>query len=281
MTLWELFGTLVDILRGRRRYKESMRQIRTAGQHMEVIQAVIAAYRQGDYEAALQAVAPLRDAKDVSLATSYSFYRGTMLMNLGRLEEAEQSFRRNLAIAQDEKRRALAYSSLGRLLLEMQRYEEAAECFQASLREWPGRGAPHRGLAEVCLRQRREFSEAARWAALAVDEERSRMSPSDSAEVRNTYNINLAENLATLAWAVASESGNRAEVDRIVEEAVSLSSRGDTVTSAAMVHYQSAQAYLAIGEAGESGKHFSEAARIDPKGISGRAARAMTTGAEV
>ncbi len=280
MSFWQLIKTLVAILRGHRRYKKAVDEIRAVvALQQDVTQAVLEPYRRGDYEAALQAVGVLKDASDARLANTYFFYRGIMLTNLGRFEEAEQAFRRNLTVAPDEKRRALAYSSFGRLLLEMERYTEASECFDASLRFWPDRGSPHRGLAEACLRQGGDASTAARRARIAVQEERARMNPNDSPQAQSAYNVNLAENLATLAWAVAAESQDRAEVDRMVGEAVPLAA--GPASSAAQVHFHSAQAYLVLGDPVESANHLSEAARIDPHGVFGRAAQAMLLGANV
>jgi tetratricopeptide (TPR) repeat protein len=272
MSLWQLIKMLGTILTGRRRYKKSMNQLRNATQQMDAIHAVLGAYRKGDYAGALQAAESLKGNPD--RAAAYFFFSGMMVMNLGRLQEAEQFLRRHLTLATDEKRTALAYSSLGQLLLEMQRYDEAVECFQTSLRHWPDRGSAHRDLAEACLRRGGHTADAVQWARLAVKEDRSRDDSGSSPEAQEVYNTNLAEDLATLAWAVAEDSRDRAEVDRLVGEAVTL--LGPATSPAAQVHCHSGRAYLALGNSRKSEHHFEEAARIDPNGLWGRTARAMT-----
>jgi tetratricopeptide (TPR) repeat protein len=272
MSLWQLIKMLGRILAGRRRYNKGMRGLKTAFLRRDATNAVLDAYRKGDYAGALRAAEAFKGNAD--LAGSYFFFTGTMLMNLGRLEEAEQYLRRRLNVATDEKLTALSYSSLGLLLLEMQRYDEAMECFQTSLRHWPDRGSSHRDIAEVCLRRGGHTSDAVKWAQLAVKEDRSTGDWTGSPEAQEVYNINLAEDLSTLAWALAEDSRDRAQVDRLVDEAVKLV--GTATSPTAQVHCHSGRAYLALGDSPKSERHFEEAARIDPNGLWGRTARAMT-----
>ena len=273
MTLWQSIKTLASLLSGRRRYKTAMSQIQTAQAHIDAIHAVMAAYRKGHYEEALQACEALKEANDTERVASYFFFSGTMLMNLGRFEEAEQRLRRHLTLAIDDRRKALAYSTLGQFLTETHRYDEALECFQTSLRHWPDRGSAHRAIAEACLRQHGRVSEAVRWAQLALQEDRARMKPGDSPEAAESHIVNLAEDLATLAWAVAVSSRDRAEVDHLVDEASKLAVTA--VSPAALVHCHIGHAYLALGHEARSEQHFAEAARVDPNGFRGRSAQAM------
>jgi tetratricopeptide (TPR) repeat protein len=272
MSLWQLIKMLGMILVGRRRYNKGMRGLRTAFLRRDTINAVLDAYRRGDYASALQAAEAFKGNPE--LAASYFFFSGTMLMHLGRLQEAEQYLRRHLTVATDPKLTALANSSLGELLLEMQRYDEALECFETSLRHWPDRGSSHRDIAEAFLRRGGPTAEAVKWAQLAVKEDRSRDNPAGSPEAQEVYNTNLAEDLATLAWAVAEDSCDKAQVDRLVDEAVTL--LGPATSPAAQVHCHSGRAYLALSDSRKSEHHFDEAARIDPNGLWGRSARAMT-----
>jgi tetratricopeptide (TPR) repeat protein len=271
MSLWQLIKMLGAILSGRRRYKKSMNQLRTSTLHMDTIKAILDAYRKGDYAGALRAAEALKG--NPALAASHFFFSGIMLMNLGRLQEAEQYLRRHLTVATDEKKTALAYSSLGHLLLEMQRYDEALECFETSLRHWPNRGSSHRDIAEASLRRGGHTSEAVKSAQLAVKEDRSKDNLAGSPEAQEVYNTNLAEDLSTLAWAIAEDSRERAQVDRLVDEAVTL--LGPGTSPAAQVHCHSGRAYLALSDSRKSEHHFEEAARIDPNGLWGRSARAM------
>jgi len=273
MSFWQIIKALIALVTGHRRYTKSMGQLRTYSLQSNAIEAVLDAYRRGDYRAALDAAQSMKD--NPQLAASYFFFSGIMLMNLGRFQEAEQLLRRHLTAAPDDKRAALANSSLGHLLVELERYDEAMDCFQASLRHWPNRGSAHRDIAEACLRRGGPVSEAFNWAQLAVQEDRARDNPTGSPQMQEVCDINLAEDLATLAWAVAAGSRDRAQVDRLVDEAVSLV--GTSASPAALVRCHAGLAYCALGDAAKSDEHFREAIRIDPHGLRGRSARALTT----
>jgi tetratricopeptide (TPR) repeat protein len=272
-----------------------MNQLRTATLRPNAINAIVDAYRKGDYAGALQAAEALKSNPEH--AALYFFFSGAMLMHLGRLEEAEPYLRRNLTAASDTKLTAVAYSSLGQLLLEMQRYDEAFECFQTSLGYWPDRGSCHRDIAEAWLRRGDNTSYAVEWALRGVQLERSRDDLPDSPEGRELCNIDLAEDLATAAWAIAADSRDRSQVDRLVDEALTLLSpaslpaarvrhTGKEMTFSvtllspataptAQVHYHAGRAYLALGDSSKSDRHFEEAARIDPHGLWGRSARSL------
>jgi tetratricopeptide (TPR) repeat protein len=246
------------------------------------IDEFLALYRRGDFEAALQALEGLRKEP-----IPYSSLRAGVLMQLGDLDEAEKLLRQSIALAEQRapavrgrglgtgpaelkrqmKLSALRWETLGELHLERQRYDEAIRCFETSLRDWPDRGSSHRVIAETWLRRGDSPSEALKWAKLAVEEDRAAEAMSQL-----VGDTNLAEDLATLAWAVAVASHDGAEVDRLVAEAVSLVGNL-AVTSSAQVQYQSGLAYAALGDSGRSAQHFKEAARIDQRGRWGRAAR--------
>jgi tetratricopeptide (TPR) repeat protein len=248
------------------------------------IDAVLAPYRKGDFEAALQAVGGLRND-----ARAYSFFQGALLLELGHLKEAEPLLEQSIQLSEQQelalrkthfgarralkrqlKLTALSRSSLGQLHLDQRHYDDALRCFEASLTDWPGRGSSHRAIAEAMLRRGDDPAEALTWARLAVEEER--ISRGMSREIRDT---NLGEELATLAWAVAVASHHGAEVDRLVAEAVSVAGTV-LVTTSAQVQYQSGLAYEALGNTERSAQHFKEAARIDQQGRWGRAARAAS-----
>jgi hypothetical protein len=139
------------------------------------------------------------------------------------------------------------------------------------LQEWPGHGSTHRAIAETWLRRGNDPTEALKWARLAVEEDSALMS------IPEDRHIDLGEDLATLAWAVAVTSQDRAEVDRLVGEAVSVVG-SQVVTSAAMIEYHSGLAYAALGDQGRSLEHLNGAARIDKGGRWGRAARVVMCG---
>ncbi len=242
----------------------------------------MAPYRKGDFDAALKAAEGLQ-----SNARAYCFFRGAIQMHLGDLNQAETLLQQSIQLSEKATRvlqsrglgassalkkqirlTALSRSSLGELYLDRGRYNEALRCFEQGLQDWPGRGGFHRGIAETWLRRGDDPNEALKWAKQAVDEERA--SKEYSQEVRDT---NLGEALATLAWAVAAESRDQIEVNRLVEEAESkVGTR--LVSSSAMVQYLSGRAYEALGDTSRSVQHFTEASRIDRRGRWGRAARA-------
>jgi tetratricopeptide (TPR) repeat protein len=241
------------------------------------IDGFLKTYRQGDFAGALRAIEPLR--KD---PVAYCAFYGAIQLQLGNLDEAEQSFRKGIDLAEQrrpgaqhsEKQRKLAalrWEMLGQLHLERQRFDDAIRCFDTALSVWPGHGPFHRAIAEVWLSRGNGPAEALKWAEMAVAEERAE--PVASPLLHGT---NLGEALATQAWAVAVATHDRSRVDELVAAAVS--AVGDlAVTSSAQVHYQSGRAYEALGDTGRSAHYFEEASRIDPAGRWGRAARAMAS----
>jgi tetratricopeptide (TPR) repeat protein len=169
---------------------------------------------------------------------------------------------------------ALHRAGLGELYLEQGRYDEAVKCFEASLRDWPGHGPFHAQMAGACLRRGDPPADALKWATLAVEEDRA-----GKGVLPEAYNMNLCEDLGTLAWAVAAASHDRPQVDRLVDEAVKLAGTLSVPTSA-QVNFQSGLAYAALGDEERSAQYLKEAARIDPQGRWGRAARAQAAATE-
>jgi tetratricopeptide (TPR) repeat protein len=235
---------------------------------------VLTAYREGDFEAALKATEGLRKE-----AEQYCFLRGGLLMELGNLDEAEKLLQQSVTLSEQRetairsgnteeiaalekhtKLCAFRWALLGELDLERGRYNKAMQCFETSLRKWPGYGSFHRAIAETWLRRGDDPTEALKWATLAVKETRAAKASS------------LGEDLATLAWAVAVASQDRAKVDRLVSEAISLVGT-QSVTSRAQVNYHSGLAYTELGDSELGAVHLKEAAAGDRLGRWGRAAR--------
>ena len=71
----------------------------------KAINAVMAAYRGGDYRTALQRAESLKDGS--SNTAEYCFFRGSMLHHLGKLDDAESNLREGLALETDPRQRAL------------------------------------------------------------------------------------------------------------------------------------------------------------------------------
>ena len=240
---------------------------------LRALESVMEAHRRGDYAAELERAEGFRSGTEVT--EQYCFFRGSALLNLGREEEAERWLRRHVAMRMLQKEKALGWAVLGDLLLQQRRFHEAMECYQVCLQLWPERPSSRRNLAEWYLRRGDHADEALKWAREAVDRQRSTPPKSDAA--RRVHRLNLGEELATLAWAIAVATRDRGEVDRLIAEAEVLV-HGGNVQSAALVACQAGRAYTALGEIERGARHFEEAARIDRQGRWGREARAMMVG---
>jgi tetratricopeptide (TPR) repeat protein len=238
------------------------RGFRTLG----AVDAIMDAYKQGDYSTALENVERLKSG--ISKSAEYCFFRGSMLYHSGKFEEAEASLREGMRLEEDPRQKALAYSTLATVLMEQGRYPEAIGFFENAGRAWPGRGANHRGIAEVWLRQGREFPEALQHArqALEIDRQASGMR-------RDALDSRLGENLGVLAWAVAANSGDIAEVESLLKEAFPLLDP-KTKPVLAEFHYHVGRAYSALNRREKSAEHFRQATELDPQGIFGKLARA-------
>ena len=232
------------------------------------LNTVMEPYRRGDYQAALDAAEALRD--DGEITAQYCFFRGSSLGNLGRLGEAETWLRRSIALhtAAGEKRHlAIGLSSLGQVLLQAGRYDEAETCFDESIRVVPDRSSGYRSRAELCLLRGGNPAEATGFAKLAIQREQA-----DKAHPATLRSLNLGEDLATLAWATAADSHDAAEVSRLADAAIA-SVGASNVQSTAQVRYHVGCAFAELGDLESSARHYEEAARIDPHGHWGRAAR--------
>ncbi len=96
-----------------------MHAIRTT----KAINAVMAAYRGGDYRTALQRAESLKDGS--SNTAEYCFFRGSMLHHLGKLDDAESNLREGLALETDPRQRALVYNVIASVLMDQERFPES------------------------------------------------------------------------------------------------------------------------------------------------------------
>jgi tetratricopeptide (TPR) repeat protein len=231
----------------------------------DTLDAVLAAYRAGDYETALQLSEGLKQRG--SETPEYCFFRGKSLYEIGKLEEAEASLRQSLTLEKDKRRRALSQEALGSVLLEQKRYTDAVACFEGCIADWPDRGCSHRAIAETGLRQGIWMAEALRRAQKAVEIDRA--AHALTAEI---HNVNLGMALATLAWATAVQSRDAAEVDRLTAAAVQLGDE-DTKSVMSQVYCHAGLAYAVLGKRDECARHFEQAAAADPRGNFGRLAQ--------
>ncbi len=105
----------------------------------KAINAVMAAYRGGDYRTALQRAESLKDGS--SNTAEYCFFRGSMLHHLGKLDDAESNLREGLALETDPRQRALVYNVIASVLMDQERFPESIAFFENAGRAWPDRGA--------------------------------------------------------------------------------------------------------------------------------------------
>jgi len=260
-----LFGIIFACVLLNAGIRLSRRKSRRNFQSLDSLQSVLDAYRRGDYETGLLHTEALKVAGAPN--AEYYFYRGKMLYQLGKYKEAESALSESIALEKDKRRMALTREILGSVLVEEERYNEAIECFEASVRLWPDRDCAHQGIAEALLRRGGAASEALARARRAANIDHS--SQAMNAEI---HNLNWSEALATLAWAVAEHSKDAAEVERLLAEALPLCGN-ESRPIRAQLHYHAGRAYSALGQMEMSARQFEQAAQIDPHGNYGRLAR--------
>jgi tetratricopeptide (TPR) repeat protein len=190
------------------------------------------------------------------------------------LQEAETWLQRNISMRQKDETRhiSIGYTTLGHLLLQSARYNEAVECFATSIRIAPERSSGYRSMAEVLLLSGGEPNDAARWARQSVEKTNS-----DKVMTGELRKLTVSENLATLAWAVAAATHDAGEVERLATEAadtVGTSSLSSTV----QVRYHCGRAYAEVGDLEKSTQQFEKTVRLDLQGEWGRAARIAVSG---
>jgi tetratricopeptide (TPR) repeat protein len=237
------------------------RAIRTA----RLVNAVTAEYRAGNYETALQKAERLKNGDRVT--AEYCFMTGSLLHQLGRFTEAEARLRAGVPLEEDNRQKALVYNTLASVLMDQQRFSEAIAFFENAGRAWPQRGANHRGIAEVWLRQGREPAEALDHARQAVEIDRGA-----SGLKQQALDSRLGEDLAVLAWALAESSGSRSEVEAHISEALALCDK-NTKSTLAEVHYHAARAYGGVGAQQECLQQLQRTLELDPAGLWGGMAR--------
>jgi tetratricopeptide (TPR) repeat protein len=247
-----IFRLLYEIFTAYRRAKKNLE----ACQKARNLDPVMAAYRAGNYERGLA-------------LTNDPFLKAEMLIQLGRAPEGEVILR-DLAKTETEPRRmALIDSVLGHVQLRRKNYDQAMECYQRALKNWPERGSSYRNIAEWWLCRGDNPAEALRWARMAVEKEKVGPVLSEDSKA-----ICLGEELATLALAVAIHSRDEAEVHRIADEAVFPAIVPMSSLAMANVHF--GKAWQALGDSRRSALHFDLASKQDPNGVWGREAASMT-----
>lgn len=257
----EILELLWKIIRTYFHYRRGVEATRT-GKGVEQSQDVMMkAYTKGDYQTAFfRAIDP--------------FFKGMMLMEMGQLGPAQMILQHVVASTKDPKTSAIANSVFGQVFVEQKQYDRAMECFRTAQMLWQERGFAERRMAELWLRRGGNSAEALRLARRGLEKERT-----FEGVTPDSKNMNLCETTATLAWAVAVESHDAAEVDRLLTEALSHSDVNHPVDTTALMHLHFGYAYAALGDTAKSIHHLDEAARLDPNGLAGRAAAMPITSA--
>ena len=264
--LWRLLGLSAKYKTHHKRSAKDLDAPRQLTGSRAAIEAVLNEYKRGRYQAALEASEALK--QDGKPTGTYYFFQGLMLRFLEKFEASESNLRKCAEIQTEAKQLALIYSSLGNLMLDQGRPDEAIPLFQTSLTHWPERGSSHRDMAEAYL-VLGDAEEALQWGRLAVDKENS-----DMAMPEDVRNLNLGEDLATLALAVASTGGDASNVEQLVRQAVAAVGE-NVIPSIAQVHTHSGVAYAVAGETEKSLRHLQIAAAIDADGLWGRRAKGL------
>jgi tetratricopeptide (TPR) repeat protein len=233
-----------------------------------VLQAQLAAYQRGDYQAQLKIIEGFRIGG--SEPAHYLFFRGGACFQLGRLGEAEQVIRRSMSMETNPVLSVLCQDQLGHILMEQGRWDEAAACFQDSILESPKRGGGHRAIAEGLLRHSGRNEAALDAARLAVAADRAKTARGRLGKLDRA--VSLSESLAFLAWALAKNRADPTEVESALKEAFALC--GETTKPVlAELHFCAGRAYADLGNTNDSIRHFKSATEIDPIGNYGRLSR--------
>ena len=232
--------------------------------HNRILREQLEAYKRGDYETQMRIVEGFR--RRGSEPSRYLFFRGTALFELGDLAGAEGCLRRSIADERVPMLKTLAEDQLGLVLIEQGRHDEAIANFENVIALAPDRAGGHRGMAIALLRQGRQTGDALRHARQAVEiDEAARKAP------REDLDLNLAESLAALAWAVAVYAGDAERTESLLEDAFALCPER-TRPIRAELHYHAARAYLALDRVDTCQVQLVRAIEADPKGNFGRLA---------
>jgi tetratricopeptide (TPR) repeat protein len=139
--------------------------------------------------------------------------RGVVLKDLGRLEESEDSFRRALALNQDD---ALAYINLGDLLLTQKKYQEAVDCHRRAIKLDPKSPNAYYSIA-IAFAEAGMYRDAARAWRKSAELSKARGEPFDKANAeRAIENAKLMEDIVNDA---VKEQQARQEKQREVDQA--------------------------------------------------------------
>lgn len=238
---------------------------------------VNAAVKRGDYDSALRR---LRLVEKISPGQDQSLNHVPILMLAGRYAEAETLLRTRLSttprqqsdlIAETTQKATLA--SLGRVLMEQGKYEEAMHTFELALERNDAMSntselfigpSAYKGLAEVYLRQGIRPQRALELL------DRASIARSDDFMGRLFGNFHVPETLTDRAWALALLH-RYAEARDTLAQAFQNSPRKHK-PGIASLHYRAGHVMWLCGYKTEAIEHWTQARQMDAQGHYGRLA---------
>jgi tetratricopeptide (TPR) repeat protein len=182
---------------------------------------------------------------------------GLTLSVSGRLSEAEQRYRKAMAMAAGTKYpMERLHVCLGNVLTDRGRYQEAEQCFLRAIDAGDVTGSAECSLAEVRLLQGVEPEKALEWADRAI--ERAKRRP--GGRISPAFWV-------TRAWALGV-LGRGDEAREALSEAMQAPEA--SVPGRAEMHWRAGRALVAMQQPGEARKHFEMGRGADPRGKYGR-----------
>ena len=233
-----------------------------------IYRGYIALQRRGDYQGQLSLIEGLRVRG--SEPRHYLLLRGMTLYQLGRLAEAEQALRRSLAMQKKPTFRMHCQDQLGHLLMAQGRWDDAANCFQECMAEFPRDSMPRNSMAQLWLRRGQQPEAALTEAQRAELVQRARK-PGITKSAKEAHQVRMARCVAVKAWALARNGAGTAPVEAALQEAFEPCGQKATPLRAQM-HYFAGRAYGDLGNTAESDRHLQAARTTDPIGNYGRLA---------
>jgi tetratricopeptide (TPR) repeat protein len=204
----------------------------------------------GDYEGALRRVRWL----SLGVPNAMTLHReGLLLSKAGRLSEAEQRYRQALAMADGTKYRVeRLHASLGYVLMDRGRHQEAEKCFERAIKTGDVTGSSQAGLAEVRLVQGVEAEQALEYAEKAIEKAK-----------RRPDKLVPGQFSADQAWALAL-LGRSDEAREALAQAFRVPEA--SAPGRAEMHWRAGMTMAAMQQPEEAWKHFEMGHKADPHG---------------
>jgi tetratricopeptide (TPR) repeat protein len=209
----------------------------------------------GDYDGALRTV------RWVSLGfpNPLLLHRQALTLSFaGRPAEAERCYRKALGMMESHSayQRERLYASLGYVLIDLARYDEAEQCFHRAIEMGDLTGNSQDGLAELRLVQGVEAEKALDYASQAIEHAKRR----PDGRVSGGYHAHRAWALGLLGRGEEAREPLAQSLRKPKENSFEIASQ----------HWRAGMALMAMQEPGEARKHFQMGRDADPRGKYGR-----------